>query len=231
MSTLNEIVFSVLSPVKSHLSGDSRLTYEKVSFDVKNQRALLIRNEVNKSRAKDPALIQSLGCVPIKAVDTAECCDITTGCYIMRTVDKIPNFIQTHSRKQITRVGPIDITKKPYSFVTYTQAIYTGHNSFTKNEIYAFELNGYIYIMSKNPDIFTLKYINIQGILEDPQDAADYACDIDSNEPCYSEDSDYPISDWMIPYIENILQEKYVKTYLSLPKDQGNDGEEQLTDK
>jgi hypothetical protein len=231
MSTLNEIVFSVLSPVKPYLSGDSRLTYEKVAYDVKNQRALLIRNELNKSRAKDPAFIQSLGCVPIQAVDATECCEIKSGCYIMRTVDKIPAFLMTHSKKQITRVGPIVLSKRPYSFITYTQAIYTGENKFTKNEIYAFELNNYIYLMSKDSSIFTMKYINIQGILENPEDAAAYACTDEDSTPCYNDDSPYPISDWMVPYIENILQEKYMKTYMIVPKDQANDAEDQATDR
>lgn len=231
MATLNEITYSVLSPVRPYMTGDSHLSIEKVQYDIKNERSKLIRNELNKNRTIDPTIIQSLGCVPVQAVDAAECCTITTNCYVMRTVDKIPNAVETHRKKLITRVGPVNITLKGYSFINYTQAQYSGNNAYTKNDTYAFILNGYIYIKSNNPDIYTLKYINIQGVFEDPTALTNYQCHEDDITPCYDEDSTYPINDWMVTYIEQILQEKYLKQYIAIPKDKSNDATDQITDK
>lgn len=231
MSTLNEITYSVLSPVKPYLTGDTRLTIEQVQYDIKINRAVLIRNELNKNRSKDPGIIQSLGCVPIKAVDSAECCELKSGCYIMRTVDPIPGAIETHNKPQITRIGPIDLSKKGYSFITYTQAQFAGNNKYTKNSIYTFLLNGYVYIVSNNPNIYSQEYINIQGIFEDPTEVSKYKCDIDSDKKCYDEDSPYPIKDWMVSYLITILQEKYLKIYNIMPKDKSNDSTDQITDK
>lgn len=229
MATLNEITYSVLSPVRPYMTGDSHLTIEKVQYDIKNLRSRLIRNEQNKNRTIDSALIQTLGCVPVKAVDASECCTVKTNCYVMRTVDKIPNAIELHRKKLITRVGPVNITSKPYSFITYTESQWAGNNTFTKNDIYAFLLNGYIYLKSNNPDIYALKYINIQGVFDDPTALADYACNEEGTVKCYDEDQPYPINDWMVSYIEDMLQEKYLKQY-SYPADKANDATDQKTD-
>lgn len=230
MATLNELVFGVLSSVAPYASEDTRFTYEKVAYDIKNSRAVLIRNELNKNRSIDPAIIQSLGCVPVKAVDEAECCSVTTGCYIMRTVEKIPNTIETYNKKLVTRIGPIKLTEKGYNIVSYNQAQYSGNGEYTKKEVYAFIHNGYVYLKSKNPDIYQLKYINIQGIFENPEDLTAYQCSETDETPCYNEDSSYPLNAWMIGYIENLLYEKYAKM-LQIPDDKSNDATDKVTDK
>jgi hypothetical protein len=75
-----------------------------------------------------------------------------------------------------------------------------------------------------------LKYINIQGIFENPEDLTAYQCSETDETPCYNEDSSYPLNAWMIGYIENLLYEKYAKM-LQIPDDKSNDATDKVTDK
>lgn len=229
MNTLNSIVYSILSSVKPHLTDDEDLTFEKVSYDVQNKRAVFIRNEYNKSREIDPSLIQDLGCVDVVKVDAAECCDIDSGCKVVRTQDKIPVPISTHKKPLITRVGPINKLQRNYNFVTYREAANSGNGAYNQREIYAYYFNGYIYLVSKNPSVYLLKKINIQGVFDNPEDLANYNL-CESNTPCYSDNSPYPLPKWMEEYIKNALKEEYVKVDIVAPKDQANDSKNQVTD-
>ena len=80
----------------------------RVYFWIKNQRALWLRNELNKNRTIDPNIVQDLGCIELELADKAECCDLEDGCKILRTNVTIPNTIELHNKTGITRVAPID---------------------------------------------------------------------------------------------------------------------------
>ena len=68
-------VFGILGKIKPYLSDDTDVSYREVAFELANQRALLIRNELNKNRTIDSDIIQDLGCVSMEPVDPAECCE------------------------------------------------------------------------------------------------------------------------------------------------------------
>jgi hypothetical protein len=215
--------------VKPHLSDDDDLDIRKVKRDVALKRSLFIRNELNKNRTIDSNLVQTLGCVELELASPVDCCiDIDVDCKILRTIDVIPNTIELHNKKLITRVGNILFTNKKFNFVPYDRFIFSGNLQYTKNDIYATLHGGRLYLKSNNIDHLGLKFIDIQGVFEDPTEAARFInCE---NNPCYSDDSPYPINMWMEDNIKTTLIEEYLKSTLKATKDMVNDGESKQSD-
>lgn len=229
MSSLNQIAYNVFMSVRPHLTDDEDLELRKIKHDIHLKRALYIRNELNKSRTIDINLVQTLGCVELELASPIDCCiDIPVDCKLLRTVETIPNALELHHKKLITRVGSPIITKKKFNFVPYDRFIFSGNTEYNKKDIYATLHNGRIYIKSNDASILGLKYIDIQGVFDDPTEAARFKnCD---DQPCYTDDSPYPVNMWMEEYIKNALIDEYVKYTLRATKDMVNDGESKQTD-
>ena len=220
--TENNIVFSILDKVKPYLGDDTELSPRQVSFDIANQRALLIRNELNKNRTIDPDIIQDLGCVELEAADPAECCDISTNCKVMRTKLTIPTTIELHNDIGITRIGPIDKTRPAFSRTTLSGAKWVGNGKYTKQEIYAYVANNRVYLVSNKDNLKFITHINVRGVFENPTDVIPFT-NCSSGTSCYSSDDPYPVKAWMFNYIEGQLINQYAQRY-NLPADILNDG-------
>lgn len=223
MATLNELRHNILLKLSGGtLSDDFDIDKRQVDYWINSQRALMVRNELNKYRSIDPDLVQDLGCIELEKIDRAECCDINIECDILRTNVEIPSFIEMYNREAITRVGSLDKIAKPYTYIPYERAPYVGSGRFNLKQIYAFRKNKRIYIVfnAKNYKAKMLQYINVQGVLENPLDAITFInCD---GTNCWTADSQYPIKQWMIPYMENIILKNELGG-LAVPSDSAND--------
>lgn len=202
MATLNEIAYDILTIMRPQLSDDTEIELSQIKFWIKNQRALLVRNEVNKNRTIDADILQTV-CSSLEAVDSSVCCGIELGCDILRTTKKIPKTVELHFKEAITRVGPVNIKGKPFSYVDYSAVPWLANGRFNKNLIYAFLHDEYLYIFSRDKKYLDLKTISFRGIFEDPEEVRDFV-DCDGN-PCYSDDDPYPIKSWMIPAIKEMI--------------------------
>lgn len=226
MPTFNEVTYDIMEILRnSNLSDDTDLSERQILYHLDTQRALWIRNEYNKpGRTIDPFIEQDLGCLKLIEVDPAECCEVTTGCTVLRTEKKIPMTIELHAGPAITRVGPVNKINKPFSFTEYQKAIFTYNGKYGKNIVTAFLLNGYIYVLINDINMQTIEYINVRGVFENPRDLDAFKC---SDDACFSYDDEYPIHGWMIPYIkEQILKQFGIA--MSIPKDEVNDANENI---
>ena len=224
MATLNELVYSIWLKVTPLISDDAILDERQLKYFIHNQRSLWIRNEYNKNRNFDDAVIQSLGAVELEIVDTIENTDITGISHkILKSKLQIPVAIELHNSTAITRVGSLDLKQKKFSFVDYTAAPYVGNGKFNKNFVFAFLKGGYMYIVSNcnNPATKALKYINIRGIFANPEEVGRFT-ELDGTK-CYSDDDRYPINNWMIPYIENEIIKGDLKFFMDVKIDESND--------
>jgi hypothetical protein len=160
-------------------------------------------------------------------VEPHNCCfEIPVGCKVLRTKQKLPNPIELHHSKTITSVGPILITERRFTLINFSRVPYIGHTNVSKNLVYAFVLDGYIYVISKNSQqLALLERIMIRGIFEDPTALAELtACD---GKPCWSPDDVYPLNQWMWEYIKpQILQQLLQKR--QMPKDDNNNNNDDL---
>ena len=197
-------------------SDDERLSERQVDFMIAYIRALLIRRDYEKGRSLTTHIEQDLGCVPLELVDPADCCDVETGCTVLRTVDPIPVPIEVYDRELITYVGHVD---KIHSFdeIPPSRARWVGNNKYTAKGKRWYYLGEHIYVI----DSKDLKFINIRGIWENPADAA--AFNHCSGADCFSDTSEYPIASWMVQPLTDMIMKGEVKESLIFPQDNKND--------
>lgn len=226
MITLNQLVYDLLNTARGGLlSDDESISTKQVAFWIRNTRAKLIRQDINKGRSVNPDLVQTLGCVPVEFVDASECGCTLIGCNVLRTVNPIPKTIELYSKNLITRVGSIDTIQKPYSIISYFRVPFLGSDKFTKKLIRSVLHNGYIYLI-QNDKLPKLKFINIQGVFEDPTEAAVFThC---SGDACYTDDSNYPIASWMIEDLKSMIVNADFKLILNSLTDNKGDGKSDL---
>ena len=176
MATLNEIAYDILSAVRPQLSDDSELDIRQIKFWVKNQRALLIRNEINRNRT----------------IDT-----------------DVPETIEMHNMKAITRVGPINKKKESFSLIEYDRVPFVTSAKYVGNMVYAFMYEKHLYIHTTNPRYHSLVVAALRGVFEDPEAVKSFKdCD-DTDIFCYTDDSPYPMNTWMIPYIKQVILQQF----------------------
>ena len=205
MATLNEIGYDLLSIVRPQLSDDTDIDLRQIKFWVKNQRALWLRNEINKSRQIDSDVLQTV-CADLECVDASDCCDIDLSCPILRTTKLIPKTIELHHKEAITRVGPVNKKLKPFSYIDYSRLSWIDGARFTSKLVFSFLHDGYLYVYSNNPAYANMKAITFRGVFEDPEIVAEFK-DCITNQPCYSDDDEFPMKSWMIPAMkESILK-------------------------
>lgn len=207
--SLNQLVYSILNTVRARTTSSEIITEEIVKFHIKNVRAQLIKQDINKGYTPDSYVIQDLGCVELELVDSGECCDIIAGCKTLRTVLPIPSVVELHHNQLFSRIGPVNKLEIPFDIVSYERIPYLV-NKFTNKRIRAFNQNngGHIYLTIPESKVSLMKRINIQGVFEDPEEVAKfYTC---SEEACYSDDSPFPVKAWMIPTIVQMVIEVFV---------------------
>jgi len=227
MITFSKLVYDTLEILKgNHIVDDVDLMERQIMFHWNTQRALWLRNEYNKpGRSIDPEIEQDLGCLELVTVDAAECCSVEVCCDALRTKIKIPSLLEFHDKPGITRVGLPNKLTIPFTFTNYNKAMYSISNKYASQQVYAFLLNGYMYLITKRQDIQMLDYINVRGVFEDPLELTKFQC---GDKACFSLEDSYPIKSWMIPYIRaevvNILS-----TGLQIPKDKANDASDKPT--
>lgn len=222
MSTLNQLAYNVLSSIKPHLSDDESISIEKIKFDIIAERAALIKMDLNKNRSIDDNIITYLDCVELIDTDRSSCPDLPIGCYIKRTKEKIPNPIELHHGRAIQRISNFDVLGEIYNYVSYNHAVTAGNRRFSKDIVYAFFRDSYLYFKSNSDLNPFLKRVNISLVLENPTELFE-------GESCYDADSEFPMNKWMEPIILNKLKEIYLKVDLRVPVDRANDANSQMT--
>ena len=216
-------IYEALQITADDTSLDKRLIKDLIN----QSRANWIRKEHNKNRSIDDNIIQDLGCVDVILVDrvSANCCEVSTDCVILRSREKIPNAIELNHDKIITRISAVDFMSIPIIFMDYEQAIYFGNGRYNKKSLGAFIKNNYLYIIyNKGAFNLLLETLNVQGVFEDPTEAAQFVNDC--GVPCFSWDSRYPINAWMWQSLvkQEVLNELRVKR--TLYKDDNNNAKD-----
>lgn len=225
MSTLNEIVFAVLDTVRPLNQTNSEITEELVKYYIKVVRAQLAKQNLSKHGSLHSQWFQSLGCVDIIKADPSECCAYPTGCIILKTELEIPNTIEG-ATNLLTRVGPVDITEKPYQYIEFERVPFEGTNKYTKNLIKWFtgSNSNYIYLLMDYSNYINmgLEVIHMHGVFEDPEQLVDFQ-QCSTGEACFSADAKYPIPDSLVPTLVEMVIKKFILPQSQAPIDNSND--------
>jgi hypothetical protein len=203
-------------------SVESSFSYEYYTDLINEQRSLWLRNEYNKNRTIDPYVIQTLPCLELELVNPIQCCiEVPTGCMVLRSKKKIPNTIELFYTKGINTVGPADIMKPRFVLIDYSRVPYVGHGRTTKNAIYAFLYDNYLYITSKDPSHLLMQRITVRGIFEDPTSLGEFI-NCESSGTCWSPNDPYPLNQWLWAYIKEYVVQQLIRKSANLQDDANN---------
>jgi hypothetical protein len=175
MTTIGEAISRVRNLIKA-VTMDAFVTDRVIYSLIQKYAKMYIKRESNiASRARFGSLFKRLPCVRLIEVDKVEaCCDVKSGCTIMRTEEKLPGIIEGPQGVLLRSVSSIDNSIEVYRT---TPALYNGMTKtsafkYNKNKYYWY-MNGYLYIPGIEWDA-----ISIEGIFD--SDLSGYSCD----DPC-----------------------------------------------
>lgn len=217
--TLNEIVYDILNIASSGIASDDfRINKRQIEYWIHEVRSMLISQAIQKKQDTSDVWMQTIKATELTLVDVAECADLIADCKILKTINKIPNTIEVDGINSILSVTGVD--GEPISKLNYFKSKYKKYSKYTSDSRGWFLRNNYIYVIQDKE----LKYININGIFEDPSALESFKCD---NDPSWTADSDYPVSLKMASTITDIIIQTKIMALLRLPTDKTNDSSDE----
>jgi hypothetical protein len=216
MTTL-EIIYEVKEQLQINSDDRSSEVPESlILFTYEKLRAVWLAQYFNRgSRHIDQELYQNIK-LSVEKVDNGICPEIELGCSILRTKNELPSSIVSLHNSYLAEVGPLDITKKRYSFKpdgSYVNLAMTGRFS---NGIYVFPKGGYLYFTSKSNFVKSIKNVAVSAIFEQPSLVMESGV-------CLSDCSKYPMKMQYHAQVLDLTVKGLMNKFI-LPKDATNDG-------
>jgi hypothetical protein len=206
-TTLNSLVFELLELRRAYIKSTDTIDKRLVINWIQSQRTRLLKQKFDKMFSSiDDHYVQSLGVVGLEKVLSNEISPtVTDYTYMYRTTIDIPRTIESVTGiGTFTRIGPADRLSTKYKIVTYDDALDRGNGKFNHNTIYAFVLGDRICLTSKSGLHFTVKYLDIRGVFQDPIQAALI------KDATWDYDDDYPINKEIVDQLKAlIINEKF----------------------
>lgn len=231
MVTRNQMTYDILETLRSELKDDEAIDLRQIEEYVKDYRADFAKQHFEKDAfAIDYSFIQPITQLAVSKVDASSVTGVTLGKYLMRTTVTIPNTVTRHGYVgTLLSVSPANIMGQSFEIVDHSKAIASGFGRFNSRQIYAFPYNGYIYLISNSDDFKMLRYINITGVFDNPEEA--YLTNKVANGVTaydYTGDEDYYTPQYLKRYIiASILKDKY-GIIMNPPSDKKDNGVHEL---
>lgn len=223
---LSEIVYNIKNLLSGGIGSDDEVISDsQLVFIINYYRAKLLKQDLDKGKNSLDSYVQNLGKVDLIKADVNECCDIDA--CTLRTKDRLPKTVDSSQGSKFTFVGLLN--HKPFQKYEFGAIYWSNANKWTGFDTKWYMQNNHIYIV--NPSSPLLKYINIQGVFEKPEEAVKYrTCDCESNEEeCVDTlDIEYPIPAHHIDTIVKLIASTELTILTSIPTDTTNDSINQL---
>jgi hypothetical protein len=219
-TTLNKLVYELLELRRGHYTDTDSITVRMVVDWITTQRARLIKQlVVDKAFHNiDRNIIQDLGTVALEQVQANDLM-ITEGSPMLRTVLEIPAAIENRAGKSVlTRVGPAYKMDLPYEVINFDRSSVVGNGHFSKNSIFVFPYDNRLYLMSRTGYHLTQTYIHIQGVFQNPEEAALFA------NPEWTYDDSYPLNQSMVDQLKTLIIKEKLQLSMYQPQDKTDDG-------
>ncbi len=214
--TLNQIRSDIRNIATSGSNPiDFKISDNQLDYWIHETRSMLISQAIAKKQDVSDIWIQTISCLALELVDESLCCEIDTGCPILKTVRQLPNTIETGDANTIW--GVTDAMGNEISKTTYDAVLYDKYNKYTNKKPKWYLKNNYIYIINNE----FLETINVDLLAEDPTSLSEFeTC---GGTTCYDSTSNYPCSLKMANEITNYVLKTKVYPFLSMPPDNTND--------
>ena len=211
--TLDALAYDLHLTIRNgRIVDDDDLDIRQIKFWIRNNRAVWIKNELNKGRPISQRFIQDLGCVELQHADLGICSNV--GCTFLQSKIDIPNTIEHNGTPTLTKVGPSIVNQGTFTIIPYERVPYIGNGRFNSKAIYAFWKDNKICLVSASSSLnFTgMQKINVRGVFADPEAV-----------PGYDATKDYPISEALWVYMKDIIMKSDITMFLSTIGDVVND--------
>tara|TARA_E500000305_G_scaffold69931_1_gene55850 strand:- start:188 stop:871 length:684 start_codon:yes stop_codon:yes gene_type:complete len=192
--TLNEIAYNILNTVRGGRSSNTEhISLDQIKFNIKHYRAMMIRRDYARNGLTTRHLEQDLGCLELEQVNPSKCCNLPVSCKVSRTKKKIPRTVRFNFSEAITYVGDVTgIVRIP--IVESSMIHYLPYDKYTHDRYKAYMIEDYMYIYNAEG----LKFINIRGVFENPEDLKHFQCEDGS---CWNDNKPFPMPADMVQAI------------------------------
>lgn len=226
--TYREIVYACLDSLKV-TSDDSYITEEHVLFFLSKIRALILKQRYSDIKKEIPQSNYQTICLDLIQVPAIAGEPCEGGTYL-RSKMKVPSTISIGNNI----VYPVDFYQGTHiTYVSRERMRYVGENKWLKNIIYVSKgPDDYLYFKSSNPQYLYLEKVQMTGVFEDPDKAAELECDAKSSAtPCSADilDKEFPLEEGLVSTVIE-LTVKYLSGAIYKPKDQENNSNDDLSD-
>jgi hypothetical protein len=196
---IQQVISIVEEQVRAYTddSVDERYILDLLSLN----RSVALTNRYNTGlRSFDEASIQNI-CVPLELVDSATCCSlVASGCLILKSKNKIPSLMDLHNKLAVKSVTSPMVNAKPINFIDRNRVAYAGKDSLTRNMLYSFIYNDYLYVWSAEKKNLLIESVILSAVFEDFQGAANFECTSGTNCVDYST-TDFALMDNLLTTI------------------------------
>lgn len=213
--TLNQVIYSIRNLIKDAKSDDVKISDKQFEFIINYIRARLISQELDKGKTISENIKQDLGIINLIKVDSAESESLTAGLTILRTDRPLPSVIELNYKDCLVYVGGID-KYSPFQFTTKAYAHRVKDSKYAKKIAHAYIKDDYIYVVSPTN---LIKYINVQGVFEDPRFAWEFNVDNSFYDPGIDE---YPLSTRMVETLGEMIITKDLNMFFQIGQDNKN---------
>ena len=226
-TTLNKLTYSLMELRRNEIKTTDSLPIKLVKSWVASTRARLLNQKFAKPFTTiDSHFIQQYSnngaAIQMEKV-LSNNASVDVFDYVYRTAIEIPHTIERKGGLgTFTRIGPADKLRTKFNIVSYDRALVSGNGYFNRNFIYAYVVGDYIYLTSKSGIHFTVKYIDIYGVFQDPIAAAV------GHDSTWTHDDDYPVNQSMIDQMHNLIISEKFKLVLTPISDVTDDLEENV---
>lgn len=224
MPSLNEIIYNIRNSKRGGiLSDDDKISDRQLAFIIGTYRARLIKQDLDKGKRPSYANKQTLSVVPVDLQDKSTDCEIPVGCYLLRSVNKLPTPIDLNNGVALFFIGTVD-GEESFQFQSESRTRWDRYATYTGKLRKAFLRDGYLFIVN---DTVT-EEIRVEGIFEQPEQAAAYFKSCGGTETCFTYDSPYPIEESMLPIINEMIFKNEMNLLTVSPQDTSNDSSDRI---
>lgn len=174
---LNFIIYRIYENLRAQPALSDSIDIRELENWVINFRAKFLKQKIDKypTAPLDESYLQDLGAVALEKVDSSNHSTLKTYLNMVRTTVDIPYAIETSAGLPLyTRIAPADKLEQRFKLVHVNALPFVGNGKFNKQEIFATQIGKRIYIYSKDPSFFEIKYINIRGAFGNPMEVFDF---------------------------------------------------------
>lgn len=219
---VKELVYQILDEVKL-ISDDSIITEDHVMFLLKKYRSFLIKKEQDKEKSSTDTASEfecQQICLDLEKTEAFEGMPCEGG-YYLRSTKAMPKVLEGTT----PRAYPIDFYNGiNIAFVPRDRMRFVGTNKFLKNIIWvSLGPDLHLYLKSNNPQFLYLEKLRVNAIFEDFDEASELSCD-DAGEgtACDALDATFPIRDYLVPTMIELIVKELVGSAYRPADDQNN---------